>query len=951
MIRDPKTLAILLAEKARLFRKSIEKEVVPLERGNDFKERLFGEKGLFNLLKRMLIEDLTQKEFVDSYVQTITYGLFLARINASASTLSRKNSIDFIPSSMEIMRELFETIRIKTIPKSISDILEEIIKILNSTEVSSFTTLISKTQKEHDSFVYFYENFLENYDPKQRKIKGVYYTPIPIVWFILNGIEQILTDVFNTTGFSDPSLAVLDFATGTGTFILEVFKRVLCCADEERKGDIIRNHLLKNYHGFECLIAPYAITHLKLSLFLNEQGYNWQSDDRIQVFLTDTLDNVIRKGAQFFPKISLEGQTANKIKLQKKIMVVLGNPPYNDKSRNNKQWILDLTSLYKEGVPKRSWRNLNDDYMKFLCYAQWKIEQNKQGVIGIITNNSFLDGNSHFVMRSKLLETFDQIFILNLHGNTRKGETDENIFDIQIGICIIFLVKHAKLQSKKHVYYFSTLEHNIITRQDKYQFLLDQSTKIFTKEGISWKAFTPRAPTYLFVPKDLTFAQEYLQGIPLLDIFQFYKSGLKTDRDKVSVQMNITKLKDIICDLLDLESEIFRQKYQVGKDRRDWKISEIRESVRQSIQLVIVDRKDRKRYLQGKSIEENTVWQLNSSQDLDEEDWDQIIHRKFVQVQYRPFDYRWLFYDKKKGLISYPRWDLFQHLLIRPGDNIGLAFCNTTPSIKTWQHVFVTKGLAEGGLISSKTSEWTLIAPLYLFRETTDAKKEKKIIQTELSYSIEMQSKTNDSNDLSLKQQVERYKNLSTNFTENFISFLIEKYHPVPSPEDAFSYIYAILNTQLYRKKFLPFLQEGVRILFIRNRKRFNMIAEKGKELIECHLLQYSPRLEAKELQSLAEFPKTGKNFIERISYKKNSNCLMINRSQYFENITPEVWNFKVGGYQVLKKWLNYRKNDFISLSNDEIKLFQKIVRAITVSRCISNEIEYILFDNMNIGY
>ncbi len=942
MIRDPKTLSNLLADKARLFRKLIEEEVVPLEKGSDFKERLLGEKGLFNLLKKSLIEDLTLEEFIDSYVQTITYGLLLTRINASASILSRKSSIDFIPSSMEIIRELFETAKAHNIPEGINEILEEIIKILNSTEVSSLIPLISKTQKKQDSFDYFYENFLENYDPKQRKRKGVYYTPIPIVGFILNGIEQILTDEFNSAGFSDTSLAFLDFATGTGTFILEVFKRILCCVDDEKKGTIIRNHLLKNYLGFECLIAPYTIAHLKLSLFLNEQGYNLQSDDRIKVYLTDTLDNVTHKQAHLFPKFSLEGRTANRIKLQKKIMVILGNPPYNDKSRNNKQWIQDLTSLYKEGVPKRSWRNLNDDYIKFLRYAQWKIEQNEQGIIALITNNSFLDGNSHFVMRSKLLETFDQIYILNLHGNTRKGEPDENIFDIQIGVCIIFLVKLDNIQSKKQVYYFSTMEHNILTRQDKYQFLLDNSSKIFSSDGISWTTFTPRAPTHLFIPKDLTFAQEYLRGFPLTNIFQFYKSGLKTDRDKISIQMSKTRLKEIICDLLDLESEIFRQKYQVGKDRRDWKVSEVRESVRQTIQLAAMKIKGDNQNHNDNSSKEETTWQLNSSYDLDDETWDKIIYRKFLQVQYRPFDYRWVFYDKKKGLIGYPRWDLFQHLLHRPKGNIGLAFCNTTPSTKTWQHVFVTTGLAEGGLISSKTSEWTLIAPLYLLRKTPDEKEEKKLFQVELPFVSQIQDKTSEEKDLSLIQRVEMYKNLSTNFTENFISFLIEKYSPVPSPEEVLSYIYAILNTKLYRRKFSPFLQEGVRILFIDNKERFDMIAEKGMELIKCHLLQHSPLFGKKELQTQGDFPKSGNNVIERIKYDEKTFCLQINRSQCFTNISPEIWKFKVGGYQILKKWLIYRKKELIPLSNNDIKLFQKIIGAIMVSNYLLEEIEEI---------
>lgn len=473
MIKSPEKLSELLAERTKFFKSLIE-ELVGSNSSSSFKDRLIGADGLYGLMKETLIADLSIDEFIDAYVQTITYGLFLARLN-SKQPISVEGAFNFIPKSIGTLRELFKTIEIEDIPENISWIIDEIITILNNIDMEQFGEQLSfkKTYYYEDPYVYFYEKFLSGYDKKKRKAKGIYYTPIPIVWFIIKSINKLLKEDFRINGLKDSDVTVLDFATGTGTFLLEAFKTAIDETDKGSRPSLIKEHLLKNFYGLEYLIAPYTIAHLKLSQFMQDNGYELGEEERINVYLTDTLDDARHERYALFPKISEEGEDAYQIKIKKPILVVTGNPPYNNYSRNNKEWIKGLIGVYKEGLEEKK-INLDDDYIKFLRFAHWKIEQTGLGIIGVITNNSFLDGLGHKVMRKKLLETFDKIYILNLHGNSRRGETDKNVFDVKVGVAISIFIKLPKSANEKEVNYYSIVDDaKTLTREKKYDFLLN----------------------------------------------------------------------------------------------------------------------------------------------------------------------------------------------------------------------------------------------------------------------------------------------------------------------------------------------------------------------------------------------------------------------------------------------------------------------------------------------
>ena len=383
-ITTAKKLSKLLADRTRLFKEFLD-DLIESEEDNDFKSRLVGAGGLHDVIKETLIEDLSLHDFIDAYVQTITYGLFLAEIN-SQNEITEENASKFIPNSMGILKELFKTIDIEDIPDNVDWIIEEIRDILNLVDHEKINSDLSfsKLYQDEDPYVYFYENFLGEYDKKNRKAKGVYYTPVPVVKFIVENIDYLLRQNFNKEGLKGENVKILDFATGTGTFLLESFTKALENSDEGMKKGLIRERLLENFYGFEYLMAPYTIAHLKLSQYLKETGYPLGENERLKIYLTDTLDNSKHEGISYFQKITKEGQEANQIKLREDLLVVMGNPPYSSESKNNKKWILKLTETYKKELNEKNIKPLNDDYIKFIRYAHWKIEKTGKGIIGII---------------------------------------------------------------------------------------------------------------------------------------------------------------------------------------------------------------------------------------------------------------------------------------------------------------------------------------------------------------------------------------------------------------------------------------------------------------------------------------------------------------------------------------------------------------------------------------
>jgi predicted helicase len=669
-IKNPEQLSELLAERTKIFRDYLE-EFLDSEDKSDFKQRLIGDSGLLQIFKETLIEDLTLEEFIDAYVQTITYGLFLAELS-SENSVTEGNATKLIPKSMGIIRELFKTLEIEDIPSSIGWIIEEIITILNFVDIEKLRKNLSfsKTYNYEDPYVYLYENFLGKYDQKKRKSKGVYYTPIPVVHFIIDSIDYLIKEHFDKDGLKGSDVKILDFATGTGTFILEAFKKALEGTDLGMRKNLIKERLLKNFYGFEYLIAPYTIAHLKLSQYLWDNGYELGDYERLKVFLTDTLDNTKHKEWSLLPNISKEGVRANQIKIDTPVLAVMGNPPYSNYSGGSgkeKKWIRGLLEDYKKGLNEKK-INLDDDYIMFLRYAQWKIEQNGHGILGVITNNSYLDGITHKVMRKSLLDTFDQMYILDLHGNIRRGDPDQNVFDVMVGVSIVLFVKLPKKLETKEVYYFSTLENDLMKREEKYDFLLENDVST-----LDWNIIKPVKNDYWFIKKDLGLENDYNLGWSVVEIFDEYNSGIQTGKDNLVIDFDRSELFDRVSDVLNSDNEDqIREKYNLV-DTSGWNLKRFKKSL------------------------------------LDE--------KNIMKFVYRPFDTRWIFYTKNS--LKRDRFKTMKNFL-EINENLGLVFSRQIVEDKQFNHIFITKNLVDMRITLSNRGTG-FVAPLYLNRSNKEA--------------------------------------------------------------------------------------------------------------------------------------------------------------------------------------------------------------------------------------
>ena len=430
--------------------------------------------GLYASFKNDVFHELKLKEFADAFAQTLGYGLFLAKLNAGERTdVTLQNAKSYIPANFELIRELVDFLDElnREEYRGIKWLVEEILSILNTLDLTAihedlaFTKrqgrLFPPTEEERllftrDPYVYFYEDFLKAYDKDTRKARGVYYTPPPVVHFIIREVNDLLKDTFGIDqGLADHKrVTVLDFATGTGTFLLEVLHRIFETVPEGIRAQVVKEHILKNLYGFEYLIAPYTVAHLKLSQFLNDKGYVMQRGERLNIYLTNTLEPIQPQANYLLPALSREVAAAQQIK-DKPILVITGNPPYSGHSKNTGAWITALINTYKtvDGKPlgEKNPKWLQDDYVKFIRFAQWKMEQVEEGIVGIITNHSFLDNPTFRGMRQSLMQTFNRIYVLDLHGNRKKKEStpeggkDENVFDIEQGVAISLLVKKERV--------------------------------------------------------------------------------------------------------------------------------------------------------------------------------------------------------------------------------------------------------------------------------------------------------------------------------------------------------------------------------------------------------------------------------------------------------------------------------------------------------------------------
>ncbi len=811
-----------------------------------------------------LIKDAKPDDCVDAYAQTITYGLFLSKIG-SHDGLNRDSAATYIPSSIKIIKKIFTNIAGDDLPPNCSWIVDEIIDLLNAADIQKILSeFVFEGKHYKDPFIHFYEDFLKEYDPEKRKHLGVYYTPEPVVSFITTSINEILKKEFGKSlGFADDSVNVLDFATGTGTFLANTFVLAL---QEIRKAGLtgverskVENHLLKHFYGFEILVSPYVIAHLKLGLLLKQEGYEIHGNERVQVYLTNTLDpqETISSLKGFLKELSHETMMANTIKIEKPILVVMGNPPYSVSSSNKSEWITKLMKDYKKDLNERNIQPLDDDYIKFIRFAQWKIEQNKEGVVGIITNNRYLDGVIHRQIRKELLRVFNKVYILNLHGSSKRvqsNEKDENVFDIQQGVSILLLIKE-KDSKEKSINYAELIG----TREEKYKALYEHNFK-----SIAWKEIKPKEEYYFFVDKDMGGQTKYYKNFSLSQIFKINSVGVKTHRDGFIVTDSPKELIERLTKLKheDIDDE-FRKKLNCTKE-------------------------EEKKFVRALKNEIN-------------------FNSKIKDYCYRPFDMKKIFYDTI--LITRHR-EKVMRLFEKP--NIGIVSTRLL-SGDCFNHVLCTENITDICFISTKTSESAYVFPLYC------------------------ESKIDKESQTKLLKSTGTKKLSNSNFTDEFLKSIIEHYpNKDICPEEILGYIYAVLHSRTYRKKYQEFLKiDFPRIPFVKDYQKFKKLSEFGSELIELHLMKKNFN------KNIAKFEISGSNEVEYVKYKDKK--VYINEKQYFENISEDIWNFYIGGYQVLDKWLKSRKGR--KLTHTEIETYVKIVNILSETLKIMNEIDKIKID------
>jgi predicted helicase len=867
-IYKTKDLALKLSEKAKFLREYCYEE---LEKEKDDTNLLHG---LFEAFKDTLLPLLDKKYFSDIYAQTLTYGLFLSALNCrdTKAELNKKSADDYLPDTFPLIKELFH--QLERFPSEIVWSIDEIISILKVTDFSAikkeFADYRHKEQSFNDPFIFFYEDFLKHYDKSQRELRGVYYTPEPAVSFIVRSIEIILKEIFGIQdGFISNLVTLLDIATGTGTFLLYSLKLAIEQAqkigDKHTVNKILNEQIIDNFFGFELLVAPYVIAHLKISEYLKEQGLSINSGKRLNIFLTNTLTNSEPHSFPIMPNLSKEGKEANRIK-NKDILVLMGNPPYSGHSANKGDWIQEeMKEYYRvDGKPlgEKNPKWLQDDYVKFIRFSQWKMEKVERGVVGIITNHSYLDNPTFRGMRQSLMKTFDEIYILDLHGNSKKkekspdGGKDENVFDIQQGVAIALFIKKDNKKKDCKVFQFDLFG----VRESKYSSLLDLNIK-----NVKWNQTNPNSPFYLFKMRNEDLLEKYNKGLSLKEIFKKSSVGIVTARDEFTIKNSEKEVWACIQEFLKLSDEEARKRFNLGEDARDWKVSFARKDL------------------------------INSGPEK----------KNIIKIAYRPFDIRYTYYTgNSRGFHCMPRKDIMINMQEK---NMALCVGRQWSSVGSDQFdvVLISKNIVDFNIFRRGGEN---LFPLYILSNGED-----KVFFGVKEPEIEYNSGNKTKGGLTKTE----------NFTPEFRRFINSKYYKIYTPEQILSYIYAVLHSPAYRSKYIEFLKiDFPRIPFTNDEKIFNDLSEIGMNLIDAHLLKEIPN--EIQCQSLG----SDNNFkVEVVRYEKNK--VWYNKDRYIDSIPENVWNFHIGGYQVLDKWFKERKKHDITLSGADIQHLIDVVNVL----------------------
>ncbi len=864
-------------------------------------------KDLYEATQKALVADLSLEDFADMFAQTLAYGLFASRVNHSAGDFHRRTAVYDIPAANPFLREIFNLVAgFNAENEPFIGFVDDLAQLLANSDIQAILADFGKRGALQDPIMHFYETFLTAYDPNLRDRRGVYYTPEPVISYIVRSVDLLLRERFGCPeGLADYQMAeyqtmeqvdgeqkpvtkpahrvlILDPACGTGSFLYAVIDRI---RETYRRGGnlgmwngYVRKHLLKRIFGFELMMAPYAMSHLKLAMQLAAQdmpeerradwAYHFNPNERLGVYLTNSLEQAEQQIPDLFGPmraITEEANAASKIKRELPIMVVLGNPPYSGNSPNASQkngkltWIGKLIEDYKivDGKPlgERNPKWLQDDYVKFIRFGQQRIQQSGAGILAFITNHSYLDSPTFRGMRQQLMDTFTDIYLLDLHGNSLRqerapdGGADRNVFDIRQGVAIALFVKEPNKSAPARVHHADLYG----VREAKYETL--SASDISTT---NWERLAPAAPNYLFKPWNNELAAEYERWQKITDIMPIKSAGVVTGQDKVAIR---------------------------------W------------------------------SKDEMTAAAHGFTFPDDKKMDDELV----IPIQYRPFDTRYIYYSA--SVITRRRQEVMRHMFA--GSNIGLITCRQQArSADSWQLCGVSDSIIESCAISNITREINSLFPLYIYP-------------------------TEQEIELGLYPPDHREPNLSPAFTADLERRLKLQFIPDGKgdldknfgPEDVFHYIYAVFHAPAYRQRYDQFLRADFpRVPLTDDTDLFRALVRLGAELTAVHLLK-SPNLNGAQFA----FPVPGDNIVEKAHpkyyapgetptgerapikrgrvYISKSNRKTGKQGQYFDSIPPDAWASRIGGYQPLDKWLKDRKGR--TLTFNDIDHYKQIAAAL----------------------
>lgn len=871
-IRTSSQLATYMAIHARTIRDVIKGILKEDENGeprvNDRQEKLpmFPDLyGLFLKIKEELSPKLNTAEFADMYAQTIVYGLFIARYNdLTPDDFSRDEALGLLQKESVLLKQFF--IHITTAQVLHPTLIDVIDKLCYLYRISDVSELLDRQEKS-DTIVHFYEDFLKAYDPKLRKEMGVFYTPQPIVQYLVKMVDRALVDNFgiegglsnndtipkevpseeyktswrknagvrNTKSVQVPRVAILDPATGTGTFHAEIIKYVKEKYFSGSRSVFYENYienpdsLMSRLIGFEIMMTSYVVAHLKIRRTIDETlGHSSTVQLPSNIYLTNTLApvqsdkervNEMNLFLDFSGAISDEAYHADTWKKRRPVKVIIGNPPYLATSSNP----FNISEYKKEadGITPLNEKNskwLNDDYVKFFKFSENILKYSKDGILAFVSNNGYLDNPTFRGMRAHLLRTFDTIYIINLHGNSNKkekspdGSKDENVFDIKVGIALFIGIKNSNNKKWASVYYTDVYG----TRKHKFNCL--------NEEQLNYEPIIPDKKMALFVPYDLNKASAYEKGVSLKELFSKVSAGIVTGRDGICIRPNKQDVDEVIRNFSAMQTEELRKQYKLGKDSQEWTIDNAREDI------------------------------LNKEGEV-------------AQVAYRVFDDRWTYFSgKSKGFICRPRTEVMSQLNDITFDNLALTFTRSDKSPNKWSMIFASNKITESCYLTTSSAGIATVAPLFIYNAQAHS----------------WQSNINS------KVSLELTKNLSY----------------VPEPREILNYCYGILFDPDYREEYNDFLKRDYpRICIPENDDIFKVYARGGAKLINLHLKR---DITMAKLQLV----RNDVNNLIINSPKYVDGRLKINSDTSIEGINVEIWKYRIGGYQVLDKWFKSHKNE-----------------------------------------